>query len=863
MAFFVNLSIYNNLKKEQEIKLESVHNEAVDKVKNALNNFASLIASMKAFVENRGEFPDEPALKKFIFDVLKQIEYNDSLVISYVDTNHVFRYSFTRTQSDPAKLVGSSVTNLRDTAHINRLNRAMNDSVLHLYHPMNLREGWPGLPAVFGVYESGKPIGYIAPILDFRTLISQVYQNSETVDKFAFKFKVLDGAEFDRTTVFDKRKTYTTEVDEENYKNFNIQEDQFLYTTIEKYGLKIEIGTAYKKTPKKYIKVSLIIWGSYLIFSFLMALIAINIYKTRQLNIFLKRNNYKITEQKVELEAQRDKVIIQNQIQNDTYKKLKAVEKNIRNRNQQLKLLNEIDRKIIVSLDSKTIIETVYEHINQLMEAQGFGIGVYNPDKNVIGFDSFIQNKKALKYKEVSMDNSSSLTVWCFNNQEDIIINNYSEQASFYVNEIYNIEDGENPNSMIYTPLSTSKKIGVMTIQSFKKEAYSDYHIGILRNIAVFASIALDNAEVYKSIEKQKEAISKQSEKLSTFVEELKVANEVAEKNNKELTRLSLAVSRTDNAVMITGNTGDIEWVNPAFTKLYGFTLEEFTALYRNIFECNTNNYINEFILTAIEYKQTVRYEAELSKKDGSTIWVQTTWTPVLDENEELINLIAVDSNITDLKEAENEIKIQQKSITDSIHYARYIQQAILPSQKSIASMFENFVLFKPKDIVSGDFYFAQKVGKIHYFAVADCTGHGVPGAFITMLGMSILENIEKTKAPGEALDLLRKRIKQIFKDPQYKDGMDIALCSYNSETQELSYAGAYNPLVLIRDNKLTEYRATRNPIGHYYREISFETQVIKIKKGDTIYLFTDGFTDQFGGERNKKFQKKRLKIHF
>ena len=374
---------------------------------------------------------------------------------------------------------------------------------------------------------------------------------------------------------------------------------------------------------------------------------------------------------------------------------------------------------------------------------------------------------------------------------------------------------------------------------------------------------------------------------LDELVLRLKESEITIKSKNTELLKLSHVISRTDNAVMIIGKTGIIEWVNQGFTKLYGFTLKEFTAANDNIFKCNTNHSINGLIRDALEHKKTVIYEVEISSKNGSKMWIQTTWSPVTDENGDLLNLVAIDTDITDIKEAEHKIKLQNKNITDSINYAKRIQTAVLPSENTIKKALpEHFILFKPRDIVSGDFYWIREVGKYVMIAVADCTGHGVPGAFMSMLGISFLNEIVRKQAliqANEILDELREQVKitldQTGKDGETKDGMDIAFCIIDMEKKVLHYAGANNPLYIVRNSNLpkfdgsgrlkikendnyilTQIKGNSQPIGVYFKEKPFTNNEIQLIEGDKLYLFSDGFIDQIGGPQNRKFMSQNFK---
>ncbi len=217
-----------------------------------------------------------------------------------------------------------------------------------------------------------------------------------------------------------------------------------------------------------------------------------------------------------------------------------------------------------------------------------------------------------------------------------------------------------------------------------------------------------------------------------------------------------------------------------------------------------------------------------------------------------------------------DEISKQQSQITKSIKYAKRIQKAILPPDELLKTIFEqHYIFFKPRDIVSGDFYWALKKEHLSIIAAADCTGHGIPGAFMSMLGISFLNHIinntptKKIRADlilNELRSYVKKSLRQTGKIEESKDGLDIALCIFDFEKQYLNYAGAYNPLIIIRENKCIEYKADRMPIGIYLKEKPFKNNIIKIKKGDHIYIYSDGYIDQFGGIDGRKFSSKQLK---
>jgi serine phosphatase RsbU (regulator of sigma subunit) len=216
-----------------------------------------------------------------------------------------------------------------------------------------------------------------------------------------------------------------------------------------------------------------------------------------------------------------------------------------------------------------------------------------------------------------------------------------------------------------------------------------------------------------------------------------------------------------------------------------------------------------------------------------------------------------------------DEIEEKNKEITDSIHYASRIQSAILPPADNLESnVSDHFILYMPRDIVSGDFYWINSDKNKLITVAADCTGHGVPGAFMSMLGVAFLNEIVKkndqTRA-DEILNQLRvsiiKSLRQTGKEGENKDGMDIALCVYDLEKMKLQFAGANNPLYHIRNEELLVYKADKMPIGIHSRvNENFTLQEIDLIKGDIFYTFSDGYIDQFGGPEEKKFLSKQFR---
>lgn len=298
-----------------------------------------------------------------------------------------------------------------------------------------------------------------------------------------------------------------------------------------------------------------------------------------------------------------------------------------------------------------------------------------------------------------------------------------------------------------------------------------------------------------------------------------------------------------------------------------------------------------EFILFAnngddIWNKEPVSFKFTIKPPFWQTWWFYTICSGiVLAGILSYIKIRAANRQITKQKEI---IEEKNQDITDSIIYAKRIQEAILPMNKSLKSYFsDSFILFKPRDIVSGDFYWFTEDEEKSIIVVADCTGHGVPGAFMSMLGTSILNQVirdENIANPGYALDRMDEKLNmalhKAYSETKAQDGMDISVCTYYKNKKIVEYAGANNPLYVVRKNEspliindkvaspllqnesfsLYEIKANKQPIGGTERKQKFATHSIKVQKKDSIYLFSDGYADQFGGPKGKKFMYTQFK---
>jgi serine phosphatase RsbU (regulator of sigma subunit) len=238
-------------------------------------------------------------------------------------------------------------------------------------------------------------------------------------------------------------------------------------------------------------------------------------------------------------------------------------------------------------------------------------------------------------------------------------------------------------------------------------------------------------------------------------------------------------------------------------------------------------------------------------------------------ENEEQVKMLweqstSIHNEKERIEKLKTQVEYRHKEIIDSVHYAKKIQQAILPSQELVSALLpDSFVFFNPKNIVSGDFFWVHRIDEhTVLYAAVDCTGHGVPGAFMSIMGYHLLEQIvvkNQLDQPSLILNELTKSVikslKQTNELGSVKDGMDIALCKIDFQNYTLEYAGAHNSLYLIRNGSLTETKADRKSVGiSASKSIEFSNHTMNLEKGDCLYIFSDGYVDQKGGPENTKF---------
>ena len=365
--------------------------------------------------------------------------------------------------------------------------------------------------------------------------------------------------------------------------------------------------------------------------------------------------------------------------------------------------------------------------------------------------------------------------------------------------------------------------------------------------------------------------------------EQLKQEILIRRKTQKELFESerkysSLITGLNDAVFKISYPDGKYVYISPAAHKVFGYSKNSFYKTPHFIKKILHPSFISHYennLETAWGVTPTIKYK--IIDPDGNERWIIQANKGTFDKDGRLIAIEGIYRNISTREELQNQkSKLEKinKDITSSIRYAQFIQKAVLPSTIFLKQFIpENFIFFLPRDIVSGDFYWIKQVNNYVAVASADCTGHGVPGAFMSMLGIALFNEIvrlDQYPKASEILNELRKRLKISLHQDSIRgkntDGMDVSLCILDLEKKSIQYAGANSPLYITRKNKelgkveLIDVRPDRMPIGVYIKERSFTNHRIQLQTNDILYLFSDGFIDQFGGENNDKFKTRRFK---
>lgn len=585
--------------------------------------------------------------------------------------------------------------------------------------------------------------------------------------------------------------------------------------------------------------------------------------------------------------------------------------------------LTKIGNDITSTLSVEDIIDKVFAKITSLMKAECFGVGLFNKETNRIVYPLFIEGEEKFSSMVYDITERDKLTYLSYNNSRDIVINDFDNEIEQYVpRSNKQMQGGMETKSVIFLPMTLKEKvIGIITVQSMSVNAYTDYHVQILKNLAVYVAIAIDNAFLYQNMEdmvqeRTKEVI-KQKEMLEKNFNDVKLSAEIAKviasslsvetivsqvyQNLQSIVRAeSFGIGLYNEENKTIGFSGFIEKGEKLpFVFITMEDKERYAVMcFEQEIEIVINDHAKEYIKYTKNFKKSIVGETPESlvylplytkeKKIGVLTAQCFTKNAYQDyqvnilRNMALSIAIALDNaslyenlehkvqeRTAEVHKQKAIIEEKNKDITDSIRYAKKIQQAVAPNIEDFNRNFsESFILYKPKDIVSGDFYwFEHYPNDVTVFAAADCTGHGVPGAFMSLICGDIMYKVindQKVDDPAKALSAIDEKLVQLIKkssEAAANDGMDLALCTYHKNEKKLYYAGAQRPLLIIRNKQIIEVKPSKFSIGGHSTEGKrFELHEIDVLPGDIFYLLTDGYADQFGGDNGKKFKFKNFK---
>ncbi len=351
-----------------------------------------------------------------------------------------------------------------------------------------------------------------------------------------------------------------------------------------------------------------------------------------------------------------------------------------------------------------------------------------------------------------------------------------------------------------------------------------------------------------------------------------------AEKEQRMRGQMQSLSENSPDIIIRMDTRGQIFYHNRMIEVYTGIKSEKFSK--KNINETEINQKLKDAFKNLIskvsKTEKKIQDEIEFQAHDGSLRIMNINAIPEFSEEKKLETILFVLHDITERKQIELMIQDKNRKITESINYAHRIQECILPNNKILQKTFkQSFIFYKPRDIVSGDFPWYYEKGDDYYIAAIDCTGHGVPGAMLSMIGYFIMnqilskpENLNPGQILGELHQGVIETLRQDQEDANARDGMDMALCKINLKNKTIEFSGAHRPLYLVKNTngELIEIKGTRSAIGGIPREgleeTTFKNHELAYEKGDTIYFFSDGLPDQFGGPNSKKYSPKRIKQH-
>ncbi|MBM77427.1 MAG: hypothetical protein CL846_02995 [Crocinitomicaceae bacterium] len=548
--------------------------------------------------------------------------------------------------------------------------------------------------------------------------------------------------------------------------------------------------------------------------------------KSEDLNIQIQ---YKLIEELTELNKNLQSEIKQNKTQLDEN------QKHIKN----LQIINKFSKVI---QESKTIEDITWSIAkNAIAELKYEDCVIYLIDKTgSFLIQSAAHGAKNPKFREIlnpiKIKVGDGIVGGVAKSKKAEIVNDTSNDKRYII-------DDENRMSEITVPIIFEDKLlGIIDSENKKKNFYSNDDLEMLSTIASLAATKIMESNHHHEL-------LKHQLELENIIEE---RTKEVENQNLELKKLSLFPKHNPNPVIELDFNFNLTYCNKGAVKYFGNSL-----LKKN--HPDNIKYV-ELLKKTTEEKNTGVYQIE----EGFKFQNQHFDMRIYVDNElKLYRLYFNDISL--IKNMQNELKEQNESIYDSLNYAQRIQKLILPDSAKLDRFFSDHLIFyKPKDVVSGDFYWIKEINSNLFLSVCDCTGHGVPGALMSIIGYDALNNtIKYIKANniGEIMESLNKYFFELQNEKEdsssTNDSMDLTLISYNKEKNTIRYIGCKHQFYVIRNNEVFTYRTSSHTLGSTLDNLNFKFEEIDVQKDDVIYMFSDGFPDQFGGEKGKKFKYK------
>lgn len=593
----------------------------------------------------------------------------------------------------------------------------------------------------------------------------------------------------------------------------------------------------------------------------------------------------------------------------------KITEENLKKAHQNARLLSELGLEISAEMDLANIVSKVYARFNEILEVDSFGIGVVDDEGENLIFPLFVENNDRYKDYLIPLEDKGKLATICFHNKKDVIIQDSEIELHNYIRTSGPLI-GNVTRSIVYLPICIDDKvIGVLTVQSFNKYAYDSYSISLIRNLLVFISVALKKALIYQDmeelIEQRTSELKRQKDKIEESSKTARLISEIGYRLTSSLNMEEIFLTLYKNVKeLMSADMFGVRFVNRENNSIdYKFEIENDKR--QSPVSVSLNDHDNYSVWTVINQKEILIKD---NKKEFSN-YVKEIKVPVgempnslifypLLDGKDVVGVITVQSHqfgafrqkeleiikalasytasaiskarlydTLEQKVIDRTLELQEsnKNMVDSINYAKRIHDNIQPSHREISKLFEkHFVLFRPKDIISGDFYLVDTIRTnsgedLKVVVIGDCTGHGVPGGILSVLCGNLVKQTFKNRdvnSPGDALDTVSRDLSQLLatKDNmRLRDGMDVAFCVINEKTKQLYFAGANNSCFIIRNGELHRLRGDRQHVGYNEHFVPFTTSSMEIQKGDRLFITTDGYIDQFGGEGFKKFMLRRF----